>query len=233
MPLFASAIVSVSRCEYTILEMHDVLTVSCTTVQADIVGTISNVAGRPYLADTRRHETYDSGKREDDARGFRSAKTSRRETLARCSYDEFWDRTRPSENCRPPNPKETPPLNSRALRETGPTFCVPEHAEALSLGSAARDLMLRRIVRATCNSAVSLQIRPDLVCAERCCIFFRRFLLLGQSPSIPFAVHRSIVYLVSRRPASGDAFSLLRLCERFEVLTAALKMSFLSRLSDS
>lgn len=79
--------------------MHDVLTVSCTTVQADILGTISNVAGGLYLVDTRRHETHDSGKREDDARGFRSIKTSRRETLARCRDDKLRRRTRPSENC--------------------------------------------------------------------------------------------------------------------------------------
>lgn len=79
--------------------MHDVLTVSCTTVQADILSTISNVADSLYLVDTRSHETHDSGKREDDARGFRPAKASRRETLARCRDDKFRDRARSSEDC--------------------------------------------------------------------------------------------------------------------------------------
>jgi len=64
-----------------------------------ILSTISNVAGCLYLADTRRHETHDSGKREDDARGFRPAKASRRETLARCRDDKFRDRARSSEDC--------------------------------------------------------------------------------------------------------------------------------------
>lgn len=78
--------------------MHDVLTVSCTTVQVDILSTISNVADGLYLVDTRRHETHDSGKREDDPRGFRSAETSRRETVARCRDDKFRDRARSSED---------------------------------------------------------------------------------------------------------------------------------------
>lgn len=106
--MLVCACIRVCNCEgialrYTILEMHDVLTVSCTTVQADILSTISNVADGLYLADTRRHETHDSGKREDDARGFRSAKASRRETLARCRDDKFRDRARSSEDCGPPN----------------------------------------------------------------------------------------------------------------------------------
>ena len=108
--------------------MHDVLTVSCTTVQVDILSTISNVADGQYLADTRGHETHDSGKREDDARGFRSAKTSRRETLARCRDDKFRDRARPSEDCCPPNAQEKKAIAALSYSRARQTRTCPNES---------------------------------------------------------------------------------------------------------
>lgn len=60
---------------------------------------MSNVVYQAEILDSRGHEANYPGECEDVRRGFCFAKEGRRQTLARCRYDELGDRLGSGENC--------------------------------------------------------------------------------------------------------------------------------------